>query len=499
MRRTAHRGLALFALISLPVLWPATASAHPLGNFTVNHYSGIHVAPGEIRIDYVIDMAEIPTFQEMPSIDTDGDGAMSSAEGAAWAEAEAPKLVENLALTVDGRPVRLEVRSATTELRDGQGGLPILRFEGLFAGPVSRTGRIAYRDGNDPDKIGWREITAVGEDGEAIRNADVPAESVSEALLSYPEDLLSSPLHVTSMRASFAPGVSVGSTERPSDAVDAARPGVDLGAFASLVDNHGIALVLVAFALALAFGAWHALLPGHGKTLMAAYMVGSETKVRQAVAVGSAVALMHTASVLGLGLLVITLEQTFRPESLYPWLGLLSGVVAIGLGAYLMIGRLAVWSDARRAEAHELAHAAGHDNSDEHRPGDNHEHGHEHGLHDGPEHGHVHGLPDGVSLTSKRGLLALALAGGILPSPSALIVMLGAINAHRVGYGIGLILAFSVGLALALMVVGLGALRARAAITSRLSSFWGRLVPVISASTIVGVGVFLAVRGAIQI
>ena len=120
----------------------------------------------------------------------------------------------------------------------------------------------------------------------------------------------------------------VGATSERGEPVDAARPGVDLGAFASLVDNHGIVLVLLGFALAVAFGAWHALLPGHGKTLMAAYMVGSQTKVRQAVAVGSAVAVMHTASVLGLGLLVITLEQTFRPESLYPWLGLLSGVVA---------------------------------------------------------------------------------------------------------------------------------------------------------------------------
>ena len=285
------------------------------------------------------------------------------------------------------------------------------------------------------------------------------------------------------MRASFAPGVSVGTSERPADAIDAARPGVDTTPFASLVDNHGIVLVLAAFALAVAFGAWHALLPGHGKTLMAAYMVGSETKVRQAVAVGSAVAVMHTASVLGLGLLVITLEQTFRPESLYPWLGLLSGVVAIGLGAYLMIGRLAAWSDARREEAEEHEHAADHD----------HDHSHDHA------HGHTHGLPAGVSLTSKRGMLALALAGGILPSPSALIVMLGAINAHRVGYGIGLILAFSVGLALALIVVSLGALRARAVMANRLSSFWGRLVPVLSASAIVGVGVFLAVRGAIQI
>ena len=155
-------------------------------------------------------------------------------------------------------------------------------------------------------------------------------------------------------------------------------------------------------------------------------------------------------------------------------------MVAIGLGAYLLIGRIAAWSNAR------LAHPHDHGNG----------HGHAHGV-DG--HDHSHAVPEGVSLTSRKGMFALALAGGILPSPSALIVMLGAINAHRVGYGLGLILAFSAGLALALIVVSLGALRARAAMASRLSSFWGRLVPVLSAGAIVAVGVFLAVRGAIQI
>jgi nickel/cobalt exporter len=476
-----RRCLLLFAMVVAALVAPAAAAAaHPLGNFTINLYSGIHVVPGEIRIDYVVDMAEIPTFQEMPSIDTNGDGAVAASEAAAWARGNAPTFLSNLTLAVDGDPVALEVRSASMRLLDGQGGLPILRFEGLYAGPVDRAGDIVYRDDNDADHIGWREITAVGEDGEALAGSNVPTDSVSDALLSYPQDLLSSPLRVTSMRSSFAPGVSVGGSGIPASDVSsgAARPGVDTSPFASLVDNHGIVLVLAGFALALAFGAWHALLPGHGKTLMAAYMVGSETKVRQAVAVGSAVAIMHTASVLSLGLLVVTLERTFRPETLYPWLGLLSGVVAIGLGAYLLIGRIAAWSNARLAHSHD------------------HGHGHAHGV-DG--HDHSHAVPDGVSLTSRKGMFALALAGGILPSPSALIVMLGAINAHRVGYGLGLILAFSAGLALALIVVSLGALRARAAMASRLSSFWGRLVPVLSAGAIVAVGVFLAVRGAIQI
>lgn len=488
MRRTLRRLVAILALSALALLWPApAASAHPLGNFTINLYSGIHVVPGEIRIDYVLDMAEIPTFQEMPSIDTNDDGVVSPSEATAWATDAAPTFVRNLTLTVDGSAVALEVRSASMRLREGQGGLPILRFEGLFAARIDRTGELAYRDDNDADRIGWREITAIGEDGEAIAGSNVPTQSVSDALLSYPQDLLSSPLRVTSMAASFAPGASVGASEEGASATasDAARPGLDTSRFSSLVDNHGIALVLGAFVLAVAFGAWHALLPGHGKTLMAAYMVGSETKVRQAVAVGSAVAVMHTASVLSLGLLVIALERTFRPETLYPWLGLLSGLVAIGLGAYLLIGRLASWSDARRMGSHERDHAAGL------------EHDHDRVADHG--HAHPHALPAGVPLTSRRGMLALALAGGILPSPSALVVMLAAINAHRVGYGIGLILAFSAGLALALVVVSLGALRARAVITERLSSYWGRLVPVLSASAIVGVGVFLSVRGAVQI
>ena len=352
MIRAARRLLALLTLVSLGVLWPAgAASAHPLGNFTVNLYSGIHVVPGEIRIDYVVDMAEIPTFQEMPSIDTDGDGTVSTAEGASWAAERAPRLAANLTLTVDGDPVALEVRSADARVRDGQGGLSILRFEGLFAAGVEREGRIAYRDDNEADTIGWREITATGEDGEAIEGSTVPAESVSDALLSYPQDLLSSPLHVTSMQASFAPGVLVGATSergsrstRPAQASTSGRSPRSWTTTASCWSSSG------------SLWPWRSapgtlLLPGHGKTLMAAYMVGSQTKVRQAVAVGSAVAVMHTASVLGLGLLVITLEQTFRPESLYPWLGLLSGVVAIGLGAYLTIGRLTAWSRSHAAEA----------------------------------------------------------------------------------------------------------------------------------------------------
>lgn len=467
-----RRVLVVVGVALLAAAWPSTgALAHPLGNFTVNRYSGIHVDPQQITVDYVVDLAEIPTFQEISAIDTNGDGVASQPELAAWAQGTAAELTAGIVLTIDDEPVPLVVRDATARLLNGQGDLSTLRFEGDFVSTTpTPEGSLAFTDTNDPDRLGWREITAVGQDGSALSGSTVPAESASDALRSYPEDLLSSPLDVRSMTASFAPGQSVPSRD-PNLAADteaAARPGVDGGPFASLLSNEGFALVALGLVLAVAFGAWHALLPGHGKTLMAAYMVGSKARARQAVSVGSAVAVMHTASVLALGLLVLTLERTFRPERVYPWLGLVSGLVALGLGAYLLISRLSKW-------------------------GADQQHVHEHTAA-----GHSHALPEGTPL-SPRGLMVLALAGGILPAPSALLVMLGAINAHRVGYGLALVLAFSVGLAAALIVIGMGALKARDVMTKRLSSTAGRLVPVLSAGAIVAVGGFLTLRGFAQI
>ena len=180
MTRAVRRLLAIAGMTAAIVLWPAVAFAHPLGNFTINLYSGIHLMPGEVRIDYVVDMAEIPTFQEMPNIDPNGDGTASDAERAAWADRTAPELLSNLSLSVGGRPVPLHAVSSSMRFRPGQGGLSILRLEATFAGAVADDGTIEYRDDNYPGRIGWREITAVGEGGAAVERSSVPAESVSD-------------------------------------------------------------------------------------------------------------------------------------------------------------------------------------------------------------------------------------------------------------------------------------------------------------------------------
>jgi ABC-type nickel/cobalt efflux system permease component RcnA len=251
--------------------------------------------------------------------------------------------------------------------------------------------------------------------------------------------------------------------------VDAvARPATEAAGFAGVLARRGLPLVLLGLVLAFGFGAWHALLPGHGKTLMAGAMVGSGARPRQALGVATAVASMHSAAVIALGLAVVGLQQTFRPEVLYPWLGTLSGVAAVALGGHLLWTRSSDWRHRRR-------HAHGHD------------------------HAHAHDRvlvlrPDGR--LSRRGILTLAFAGGILPAPSALLAMLAAIQAHRVVYGLALVAAFSAGLACALLGVGIGALRARDAIARRASERVALALPLVSAVAIVVAGLAIAVRAA---
>jgi ABC-type nickel/cobalt efflux system permease component RcnA len=473
MKPFVRRLVVFFGVAAAVVAAPAAAAAHPLGNFTVNVYAGIRVMPAEVRIDYVLDMAEIPTVQVRPEIDTDGDGGISDAERSAWSARTASELVSNLTLTIDRATVPLDVVSASLRLRPGQGGLDVLRLDATFAGPAPSQGRLVFADANFEDRIGWREITATGADGTAIEGSTVPAGSVTNELRSYPNDLLSSPMDLRAASLSFHPGASApiaaGSAGR---AAEGSRPGVAGGAFAALVERTGPFMV-VALLVAFGFGALHALGPGHGKTLMAAYLVGAGGRARHAVAVGGSVAVMHTASVLALGFMVMALTEVFAPERVYPWLGVASGLIAMFLGAGLLVSRLGAWSGRLPDRAHE------------------HEHAH--------PHEHVHPHDAAAPPLSGGGLAALAVAGGILPSPTALVVLLASVALDRVAYGLALIGAFSLGLATALVVVGIVALRARDAVASRMAGRMARLLPVASASAIAIVGLGLTVRGFAQL
>jgi len=472
MRRPPRRSLpVLLGAVAGILLLPAVASAHPLGNFTVNMSAGIVLSPGTVRVDYVLDMAEIPTVQAMPELDADGSGDVSDDEGSAWAAERAAELLSGLELAVDGEPVALRIASADLQLLPGQGGLDVLRLEAIFSGEVGPRGELAFRDANFEGRVGWHEVTAIGSDGVGIQASTVPMSSPSDRLRSYPTDLLSSPLDVREARLTFAPRESAFASpttaERPGSS---ARPGLAGGAFADLVERTG-PLMLLALLLAFGFGAIHALGPGHGKTLMAAYLVGRDARIGHAAAVACSVAVMHTASVLALGLLVLFATEVFAPERVYPWLGLVSGLITLGLGIGLLVVRVVLPSGRRRG--------GGADPTQHHHgPG---------------AHAHPHPTPD-TRVLSRKGLAAVAVAGGILPSPTALVVLLASVALRRVGYGLALVGAFSFGLAAALAVVGVLALRARDLLARRMPHRLARVVPTASAGALVVLGLGLSAR-----
>ena len=425
--------LALVAVAVVALAWPALAAAHPLGNFTINRFSRIEVSGPRLYVRYVLDMAEIPTFQA----------------GRIDRNAYARRIAENARLVVDGRPAKLvPLRSALAHPR-GAAGLRTTRLEVILGGPALH-GRVSvsYHDNNYRDRIGWKEIVV----GRATP-------STSHELRAYPKNLLQSPLDITSATATLAPTsgpdipppLSKGATLEAPDRVADSH-------FASLVGrSHLSALVILAsLAAALFWGAAHALSPGHGKTIVTAYLVGQRGTPRHAALLGLIVTVTHTIGVFALGLVTLALSQLIVPDTLYPWLNLVSGLLVVAIGATVLRARL------RR-----------------HRREHHHHHHHDHES----------------AAPSLRSLLAVGISGGLLPCPSALVVLLAAISLHRIAFGLVLILAFSAGLALTITGIGLFAVTARN--TFRRIGFDGplvRLLPAASALVILAAGLAMTLR-----
>ena len=425
--------LAVLLAVAAALLAPAAASAHPLGNFTINRFSRVEVSGHRLYVRYVLDMAEIPTFQA----------------GRIDARAYARRIARNARLVVDGRAARLVPLGTALAHPPGAAGLRTTRLEVILAGPtLNGQVSIFYRDNNYKDRIGWKEVVV----GPNTR-------STSDELRAYPKDLLQSPLAVTSVRTQltptggpdFPPGLSTGKTLEAPDRV------ADVG-FSSLIGRHHLSALVILASLAAAFfwGTAHALSPGHGKTIVAAYLVGRRGTPWHAAALGLIVTATHTIGVFGLGLITLALSQFIVPEQLYPWLNLVSGVLVVAIGATVFRSRF------------------------RHRRGHTHDHDHHHSEHEAP---------------SRGSLLAVGISGGLLPCPSALVVLLAAISLHRVAFGMLLIVAFSAGLALSITGIGLVAVFAKQIF--KRASFEGRLVrllPAASALVILAAGLAMTVR-----
>lgn len=182
------------------------ASAHPLGNVSVNIYNGIVVAADQVRVEHIVDLAEVPTVQAMPELDVDNSNAASASELSAFAKQRCGSATEDLTLTVGGAPTSLAVISSRATTSTGQAGLDTLRIECSLSAPAQVTAAmpLRFRDGSSPADIGWREVTLQG-DEVTLTGSDVPEASVSGELTAYPQSQIDSPLRVMSASASLSP------------------------------------------------------------------------------------------------------------------------------------------------------------------------------------------------------------------------------------------------------------------------------------------------------
>lgn len=556
-RRRHRAALLLIALLAL--IWTAAgpASAHPLGNFTVNRYDGLTLQPDRVEDLAVVDTAEIPTLQAKPAMDTNHDGTLSPAE----AEAEAQKACTGLAARIHATTttasagasrsgaLAFHLRTATFRLVHGQAGLDTSRLECRLAAPATlhTADRVQFASGVDDSRIGWHEITARG-DGIRIGTSDVPARSVSHELHAYPADLLSSPLdtrHAAVVLGSGSGAASAASTPGAGWAADwYATLDRHLG---RLTDQRTLTVPvgLLAILMSLALGAGHAALPGHGKTIMAAYLAGRQGRPRDAVTVAGTVTLTHTASVLALGV-ALSISSALVGEDVLAWLGTASGLVITAAGLWLLPNALNTLCGSKSSgtpqhpghghhhspapHTHDhaqtekaaarapagpdalvqgsataiLDHAqeATHVHAQEHgHTHDDHDHPHKHGDHTHGWLGRHHHSHAPRSRRGRGGLVGIGIAGGLVPSPSALVVLLGSIALGRTGFGVLLVICYGLGMAATLATAGLLLLRLR----DRVPRFeggrwhalagWGtRLTPLGTATLILAVGIGTALR-----
>ncbi len=544
MNRTSGRRRRLvgasFGIIAT-LLLPALALAHPLGNFTINHYTGIRVEPDRILLDVVVDQAEIPTFQARLDFDTDGDGDVSEGETEAGRIAACEELRPALDLTVDDVRQDLTLTEAGLSFPPGAGGLSTMRVVcGFSATPNPALGagsRISYADTSFGERLGWREIVVEGSEMTIAGDPEARTSSLSARLTAYPEDLLSQGLDDTSVAITVAPGgptldafdipdaspldqnapsgspdpsASGGTTASPPVASPGASAGPgsvpggvttdDLPSIFRTADLTPV-ILLVSLLTAAALGAGHALTPGHGKTLMAAYLVGTRGTPLHAVGLGLSVAVSHTLGIVVLAALVVGAEGVLPPDVVVKAAPVVAALSIVAIGGWMLVSEVRRRLRLRASgTAHARVHESGHDH--EHDHGHDHEDGHE-GGHDN-EHGpgeHSHGgvrhshLPADGSTISWRSLFVLGLAGGLIPSTSALLILLGSIATGRSAFGFVLVIAFGLGMALVMGGIGLVLVFARGRM-DRLdtNSALGRAtayVPIVAATVVFGFGLYL--------
>ncbi len=544
--------IAVLAALFLLFAVGGTALAHPMGNFSINHYAKIRLGNESVEILYIVDMAEIPTYQDMRQFEFAAQATDSAT--LSYLDGQAGRLREGLSLQVDGQMVNIAPVTRDVVFAEGAGGLPTMKLAfvyrgnlGVLAGPH----RLSYADNNFPGRAGWKEIIALAE-GMNILESTAPAVDRSNELRVYSSDALSSPPQDLSALVTFqtagplitpstsganfgplsgsgqVPGAAANeptTQKRPAATVQAQRTTVappvapypspndssrqnvesavvqfhpvvraqntPRSSFTELITTQrrlGVWFLLTAAIIAMGLGALHALEPGHGKTIVAAYLVGSRGTASHAVLLGCVVTAAHTAGVYLLGAVTLYASRYVVPDQLYPWLGVISGLSVTGMAIFILLRHLTGASG-------EHSHVAGESHSHWFfsmfkQPGFAQQKPAESGRTDSPS----------VSLDSQKGapslkeLCVLGISGGIVPCPAALVVLLSAFSLHRIGFGLFLITAFSLGLAGVLVMVGLTMVYAKRWVSPSIRSQRSlvRHLPVLSSTLMAVLGIAIA-------
>ncbi len=514
---------------------PPGATAHPLGNTSVTHFDVIYVLRDRLELDLMLDIAETPSMLlQREKIDTDGDGADTTAEQRAWLDETAAAVAPMLRAVVNGRPLSLQ---PVDNARDPQTGKPsqnrlILKMAGVAGMPTYRlliryaapypeplnagTHTLVFEDAIWPEHQGLRRILLErttdaefipprpkfwdeGEDPFVYEQYD-PGQLPQEKTATIKFRLTAPGAQTQPTAPASQPGGSGSSDPQPPpyfDSLTRNDPARSAESFrqadrlvAMLQGRWGLAMLLGVTALSFFYGAAHALMPGHAKTVVAAYLISQHGTYWQAVALAAIVTVTHTALVVAMGLIIWATHPAMGAQ-LQSWLGVIAGaivaIMGVGLAWRAVTGRLGhhhhehphdhehrswwrkLFTHTHPHLPHEHPHQVhadytpGHGQARHHVHPHLHDHGHSHAHdhgHSNHGHGHAHPHRDAQSLTF-RTLLLLGITGGLVPCPTATIIMLLGIGANVVAGALYAVGVFSLGLALTLMGVGFLALSSR--------------------------------------
>jgi len=456
MKRIRLQPAAVALLVCL--LLAGSVGAHHsqiLGNpMGVDIYSVLVPRPDSLHVVYVVDFAEVAASMQLVQLDPNGDRNVTAAEAEAYFARAGEFVTSRVGVSLGEEVLGPPVYSSRFYLPE-QLSLPILRIVYVMTYPLAAGagGSLSYVDRNFVSSAqGYRDIVVLGSPGVRIEESDVEVvdrvapvgsleeidaaeivpRNIQQATVTYAVDesaVATGPVFDLAEVIRLAPEPSPVSSESP-------LLGRLLDFLSTPADREiPTSALLVVLLLAVAFGALHALTPGHGKTLVAAYLVGSSGTAWHAVLLGLVVTLAHTMVVYALGAAVLVTSNFLLREVVEKYATLVSGLLVVGIGLWMLVRRL------RNGHGHD------HDHSHHHH---HHDHDHEAG-----EHRHVPAVSREPGRVRRWELVGLGISGGIVPCPDALVVLLLGISLGRTALGLLLVAVFSLGMALTLVALGL--------------------------------------------